>query len=362
MRKVDLSFNQGETLPAVKLNALAGSTAEITEAAIHEHSPDGIHIDVRFEFAMGVLVRSGNTWTTEFSDRVEFLWELPSVGAIEIGIYVGDALPLIPSATGLIAYNEDGIEVPTSAAAFGDPGYINAVLVPPPNTDMIFVVAIGRREAPASGPSGGVASDPSGALKPIWHRLQEGGLGEVVAAEMLQGVVNAQHAAVDLLQADHAIDWRGLPIHEGLRWARAVALIEILPLDNTTPLDEVPTRVRFAQGFAEAPRVRGAARRLNPSSNRIEGWWLDWKLEEPGPQAATVGFQVRSSSVPLPVGAPRIVDLATTPGGTDVRRADNEGRGQVFLGQYGSGTDGEYTYRYITDEMRNIRSITLLVR
>lgn len=197
-------------------------------------------------------------------------------------------------------------------------------------------------------------------MKPLWHKLQGGGIGEVVAAEMLQGAVDVQHEAVDLLEADHAIDWRGLPVHEGLRWARAVALLEILPLDDTRPMDEVPTRLHFAYGFKEPPAVRGATRSVYLNENRVSGWFCEWKLAEPGLHSVMAGYRVRNSSIAL--GTPLVVDLATVPGGTDVRREDDEGRGQIFLGIYDRLQLGEHEYRVVSDKLRNIHSITLLIR
>src|SRR5690606_4530758 len=106
-------------------------------------------------------------------------------------------------------------------------------------------------------------------MKPIWHKLVTGGVGEVVPAEILQGVVQAQHDAVDLLAGDHVLDWRGLPVHAGLRWPVAVAKIEIR--DISYSLDEVDQRLLFSEGFEDPPQIRGAVRPITVGGNPIRG-------------------------------------------------------------------------------------------
>jgi len=197
-------------------------------------------------------------------------------------------------------------------------------------------------------------------MKPIDHRLQEGGLGEVVAAEMMQGVADAQRAAVAHLQADHTPDWVGRPEHDDPRWARAVAHIEIMELDDSRPISEVPIRIHFSHGFAEPPKITGGERPLHPGSNPTSGWFMDWKLTEPGPQSAMLGYRVRSSGVALP--SPRVVcDVGAHPG-SDIRRADDDGRGWACIGAYTTVIDGEQEHKVVGDELRNISYITLLIR
>lgn len=144
MRKATVSFVAGEPLPAAKVDALVGSTAEVSEAATREHSPEGIHSHMRFEFAMGVLALSGGAWKLEFGDRISVFANYPS-GHVEIAIDHSDAPVISASSTvGLIAYTEDGVEVPYSG--FVHEKDINCVLYPPSGADMIFVIAIGRRK------------------------------------------------------------------------------------------------------------------------------------------------------------------------------------------------------------------------
>lgn len=199
-------------------------------------------------------------------------------------------------------------------------------------------------------------------MKPLRHRLQEGGLGEVVAAEMLQGVVDLQHAAVDHLEADHAMDWRGLPEHTDLRWAKAVALLEILPIAGDRPIDEVPTRLHFSTGFSEPPRVVGSSRQVSPPANPVRGWFVDWKTATPGPQSAMVGWRLRSLSVPM--DTPRFFDHGSVAGGHSgqARRADDDGRGTYFLGEYGFETIGEHQIRVLSAHLRNIHTLAILIR
>src|SRR5690606_34995304 len=159
------------------------------------------------------------------------------------------------------------------------------------------------------------------AVKPLWHRLVEGGLGEVVPAEILQGVVQAQHDAVDLLAGDHAIDWRGLPVHDDLRWPKAAAKIQILDeFRDSGSIDEVEQRILFAEGFSEPPKIKGAQREIPWGGYTLRGWWVEWKLNSAGSQAAMIGFEVKDLSVPL--ATPRLIDL-------DAWRADDEGRGMA---------------------------------
>lgn len=72
-----------------------------------------------------------------------------------------------------------------------------------------------------------------------------------------------------------------------------------------------------------------------------------------------VGVEVYDLSVPF--DRPRIFDLGAMPG-TDTRRIDDEGRGMAFLGQYQEITIGENKDFILSDHLRNLRSVTLLVR
>lgn len=146
MRKATVSFGQGDPLPAAKVNALVGSTAEVSEAAIREHSPEGLHLDPRLEFAMAVLAKSGSSWSTEFGDRVSVSSVHPS-GNIEILIDFEDTEPLSELTVGLIAYTDMGEEVPYDKLSLSLPKATTNIR-PPANANMIFVTVVGRRRVP----------------------------------------------------------------------------------------------------------------------------------------------------------------------------------------------------------------------
>jgi len=185
----------------------------------------------------------------------------------------------------------------------------------------------------------------------------EGGLGEVVAAEILQGVVDAQHDAVDLLAGDHTLDWRGLPVHTDLRWPKAVAKIEINGIQYS--IDEVDQRVLFSVGFSEPPFIKGDVRPISVSGEPVHGWWIDWRLNAAGRQSAMIGFELYDLSVSL--DTPRLIDLGATPG-TDTRRSEDEGRGSAFIGAFKKVTIGEGQEDFLSDHQKNIRTITILIR
>jgi len=146
MRKATVSFEQGDPLPAAKVNALVGSTAEVSEAAIREHSPEGLHLDPRLEFAMAVLAKSGSSWSPEFGDRVSVSSVHPS-GDIEILIDFEDTEPLSELTVGLIAYTDMGEEVPYDKLSLSLPKATTNIR-PPANANMIFVTVVGRRRVP----------------------------------------------------------------------------------------------------------------------------------------------------------------------------------------------------------------------
>lgn len=353
MRKVDLSFSQGEPLPASKVNALVGSTAEISEGATYEHSPEGAHINPRFETACALIAfdASKNEWGFVFQDRFESV-QTGGGGQralLTLSDEVGD--PVHPFySIGVIAYDHSGMEIPYRVSS----GRVQ--VAPPSGTTEVFVTVLMLRSR-VSLPDG---IQPSNAL---WHNLQEGGVGEVVSAEMLQGVVDVQHAAVDSLLEDHRLDWRGLPEHNDLRWAKAVALLEILPLDDTRPVDEVPTRLHFSVGFSEPPKVVGGRRQISFPGNPVQGWFVDWKISQVGPQAAAVGWGVRSLNTPL-LDTPRFLDHGPWAGGHsgEYMRVDDEGRASYFLGQYDYETVGEDQVRVVSAHLRNIQFLTLMIR
>lgn len=146
MRKAIITFKQGDPLPAGKMNSLVGSTAEVSEAATREHSPEGLHLNPRLEFAMAALAKSGSSWSTEFGDRVSISTVHPS-GAIEIVIDFEDMEPLSDLTVGVIAYADTGEEVPSDKVSFESPKATTNIK-PPANANMIFVTVVGRRRVP----------------------------------------------------------------------------------------------------------------------------------------------------------------------------------------------------------------------
>lgn len=145
MRRATVSFDAGEPLPAAKVNSLVGSTAETSEAATREHSLDGVHSHVRFEFAMGVIALDGRAWKLEFGDRISVFANLLG-GHVEIAIDDSDA-PVISTSggVGMIAHTEDGVEVPYGSFVREKDG-VHCVIYPPSGAEMIFLVAVGRRK------------------------------------------------------------------------------------------------------------------------------------------------------------------------------------------------------------------------
>jgi len=107
MRKSIEQFVAGEPLPAAKINSLVGSSEEVAIAAAREHNRSGLHIHMRFEFAIGVFVFDGS-WALEFGDRMSLL----SAGAdwIEVAIDLSDAALVAPTTIGLIATTDWGEE------------------------------------------------------------------------------------------------------------------------------------------------------------------------------------------------------------------------------------------------------------
>lgn len=147
MRKLELSFSQGEPLPASKVNSLVGSTAEISEGATHEHSPEGVHISPRFEVAMGVLEfdSNANEWVLSFGDRIEPFQTYPN-GMVECVMSTEAGAPMQGSrAYGVIAYDNSGEEVPYQPAGIDSDG-VHFGILPSPGVTMLFITAIARRE------------------------------------------------------------------------------------------------------------------------------------------------------------------------------------------------------------------------
>jgi len=108
MRKSIEQFVAGEPLPAAKINSLVGSSEEVAIAASREHNRSGLHLHMRFEFAIGVFVLRAGSWALEFGDRMSIL----SAGAdwIEVEIDLSDAALVAPTTIGLIATTDWGEE------------------------------------------------------------------------------------------------------------------------------------------------------------------------------------------------------------------------------------------------------------
>lgn len=140
-----------------------------------------------------------------------------------------------------------------------------------------------------------------------------------------------------------------LPLRANIRMAISTAI--------TTGPFMPSARCIFSEGFEDPPRIRGAIRPITVGGNPIRGWWLEWKVSDRS--RAMVGVEVYDLSVPF--DRPRIFDLGAMPG-TDTRRIDDEGRGMAFLGQYQEITIGENKDFILSDHLRNLRSVTLLVR
>lgn len=178
----------------------------------------------------------------------------------------------------------------------------------------------------------------------VRHTLVEGGVGEVLPAEMYQEVADFQRSTVDHLELDHAIDWHGMPVHRGIRFPRATALVEIT--DPEEPMVDPQTRTHFAFGFADGPIVRAGARSVY--GRDVFGWWLEWRCIDRGPQSIVVGVRVRNGTDPFEVRWPQ--DLG-------------EGQGRVLLGMYFRRHLGEDDVREeLSDAQRNLLAVTILIR
>lgn len=197
-------------------------------------------------------------------------------------------------------------------------------------------------------------------MKPLWHRLYQSGIGDVVPAELLQHAVETQHAAVDLLRGDHEIDWQGFPVHRGLRWMRAVAKLEIV----TRSVHEVDTRVLFSYGFAEAPKIEVGWdwipwSGITANVIRYPGWYLTWRLEEIGPQAVALGFETDGPVFPRHL---LVFDAGIAIPGSDNRNKDRDGRGIAFLDWFDWREVGEDLVDELSPFMLALKTITIAVR
>lgn len=178
-------------------------------------------------------------------------------------------------------------------------------------------------------------------------------MGEVLPAELYQQVADYQRSAVDHLEQDHAVDWRGMPTHYGLRWARAVAYIEMPPLspDEGMTRPQHGGRILFAAGFAEAPEVVRDTKHLPHMRGDLppyRAWWLRWKLKESRPQQILYGVRTRGNTA----GSP----LTLFP----VDRG--KGEGELTLGPIVLRTSQEEEWEELSEQLMDITHVTLIIR
>lgn len=203
-------------------------------------------------------------------------------------------------------------------------------------------------------------------MKPSRHRLIEGGLGEVIPAELLQEIADFTNDSVDELQADHARSWRGMPSHEGLRWPRAVALLEIV--DPGAPDEGPETRTHFSWGFKNAPEISSGRREVTPRGVELFGWWLDWRVAPPydssqGMNSVQLGVTVGNTKGIYDAGAFRTLDLGVALARTDEVRSEDAGKGLAFLGQFDAVlVDEEWEDPRLSDHLKNLKQIALMIR
>lgn len=146
MRRASVQFRQGDPLVVVHVNSLVSSSAELQVGIGHEHSPEGLHLDVRFEVAAGAFERDGNNWRLAFGDRIA-LQSYSQANNVLLGVVIDEFAPVIsPSGTSaLVAFDDLGGVVPYQGLQRGYPGELEFVLTPPAGANMIFVTAIARR-------------------------------------------------------------------------------------------------------------------------------------------------------------------------------------------------------------------------
>lgn len=147
MNPTRLHFQQGDPLPAGNINSLVGSSVELQEGVVHEHSGDGLHLDVRLEFASGVFERDGSAWRLAFGDRIDYQGYNQSSNFL-FGVVIEEFASIVSAANaaGLVAFDDLGRAVPYQGLIPGYPGEAEFLLMPPSGANMIFVTVIARRE------------------------------------------------------------------------------------------------------------------------------------------------------------------------------------------------------------------------
>lgn len=188
---------------------------------------------------------------------------------------------------------------------------------------------------------------------PVGMSLWRGGLGEPLPAEKWQEVADFARSAVPPLLADHSQTFAGLPIHSGLRWARAAAIVDLGRMFEDM-VDPPAVRVLAAVGFSEPPRlvIRDGARsapvsslgRSNEGPGR--GLVMEWRLHRPGPQYILHGCRQKE------------------PGGFEPSYMQpydyGDGRGELWLGQWWEATDDFPGGP--RDSLLNLGAVFLLIR
>lgn len=147
MNPTRLQFKQGDPLPAGNVNSLVGSSVELQEGVVHEHSGDGLHLDVRFEFASGVFERDGSAWRLAFGDRIDYQGYNQSSNFL-FGVVIEEFASIVSAANaaGLVAFDDLGRAVPYQGLIPWYTGEAEFLLMPPSGANMIFVTVIARRE------------------------------------------------------------------------------------------------------------------------------------------------------------------------------------------------------------------------
>src|SRR5690606_14686007 len=126
---------------------------------------------------------------------------------------------------------------------------------------------------------------------------------------------------------------------------------------------EVDSRVLFAYGFAEAPKIEVGQNRIPWSGFEDfaspSGWWLTWRLEEIGPQAVALGFETDGPVFPTYLV---VFDAGLVGPGSADRNKERDGRGIAFLGSFNRRVVGEDWVDELSPFMLALKAITIAVR
>lgn len=160
--------------------------------------------------------------------------------------------------------------------------------------------------------------------KPFWLRLFRGPLGESHAADLLQHFADTHNNGHETFIQDHLVSSIG-PEHIGVRWARAVACLDVslIPIRKLTE-PGASGDLLWQSGFKVPPHI---SKQPDAIKNGAEGWWLNWELNFEGSdnprQDILIGYEMRNSAA----GGP------TIEGPTDAFRSRffQDGRKGSFL-------------------------------